>query len=39
MKQTWLLGSETQLDRLTALGDPLLRVNEAIDWEKFRKPI
>jgi IS5 family transposase len=34
-----MLGSETQLDRVTALGDPLLRVNAAINWEMFRAPI
>ena len=32
-------GADTQLDRLTKLGDPLEKLNAAIDWEIFRKPI
>jgi hypothetical protein len=30
---------ETQLGRLTRLGDPLEKINEMIDWEMFREPI
>jgi IS5 family transposase len=39
MKQLHLLGSETQMERLKKLGDPLIKINELIDWEMFRKPI
>jgi len=39
MKQLLLMGAETQLERLTKLGDPLLKINAVIDWEMFRKPI
>lgn len=39
MKQLKLYGSETQLLRLTRLGDPLERINEIIEWEIFREEI
>jgi IS5 family transposase len=39
MRQLRLFGTETQLERLTKLGDPLLKLNAVIDWEMFREPI
>ena len=39
MGQMMLNGAEIQLERLSKLGDPLERVNAAIDWEIFRAPI
>jgi hypothetical protein len=39
MKQLNLYGTETQLGRLTRLGDPLVKINELIDWEMFREII
>jgi len=39
MKQINLLGTETQLKKLSKLGDPLVKINELIDWEIFREPI
>ena len=39
MNQMHLIGSETQLERVTKLGDPLIKINAAIDWEMFREPI
>lgn len=39
MRQMNMLGPETQLERLEKLGDPLIKINETIDWEMFRKPI
>jgi len=39
MKQIHLNGTETQLAKLTKLGDPLLKINKTINWEIFRKPI
>ena len=38
-KQLMLDGADIQLERLTKLGDPLEKVNAAIDWEIFRAPI
>jgi IS5 family transposase len=38
-KQVHIFGADVQLDRLSKLGDPLERINEAIDWEIFRAPI
>jgi len=38
-KQMIMYGADVQLDRLTKLGDPLERVNAAIDWEIFRARI
>ena len=35
-KQLILLGAEMQLERLSKLGDPLEKINAAIDWEIFR---
>jgi IS5 family transposase len=39
MKQLYFFGTQTQLERLTKLGDPLEIINERIDWEMFREPI
>jgi IS5 family transposase len=39
MRQLQLFGAETQLERLKELGDPLIKINELIDWEMFRRPI
>jgi len=39
MKQIQLYGADTQLDRLSKLGDPLERINGTIDWESFRNSI
>lgn len=39
MKQIHLNGAETQLERLSKLGDPLEKINQKINWEIFRKPI
>jgi len=38
-KQLMLYGADTQLERLSKLGDPLEKINSAIDWEMFRTPI
>jgi hypothetical protein len=38
-KQMMMYGADTQLERLTKLGDPLEKINAAIDWEIFRAPI
>jgi len=38
-KQLMLNGADTQLDRLSKLGDPLEKINAAMDWEIFRAPI
>jgi len=35
-KQRQLFGEETQLERLSQLGDPLEKINAVIDWEIFR---
>jgi IS5 family transposase len=35
-KQINILGGDVQLERLSKLGDPLERINTAIDWEIFR---
>jgi hypothetical protein len=37
--QAMMFGAETQLERLSKLGDPLERLNDAVDWEMFREPI
>jgi IS5 family transposase len=34
-----MFGADAQLDRLSKLGDPLEKLNAAIDWEMFREPI
>ena len=39
MKQINLYGLETQLARLTRLGDPLEKINKLIDWEMYREQI
>jgi IS5 family transposase len=38
-KQLMIFGADTQLERLSKLGDPLEKINTAIDWEIFREPI
>ena len=38
-KQIHLFGADTQLERLSKLGDPLEKVNGTIDWEVFRDSI
>ena len=38
-KQLHLFGEDTQLERLSKLGDPLEKINETIDWESFRYSI
>jgi len=38
-KQLIMYGAEIQHERLTKLGDPLEKINAAIDWEIFRAPI
>jgi IS5 family transposase len=38
-KQLMIYGADAQLDRLSKLGDPLEKLNAAIDWEIFREPI
>jgi IS5 family transposase len=39
MKQLKLFGTAIQLARLEKLGDPLLKINELINWEMFREII
>lgn len=39
MGQTYLFGSQIQLDRLEKMGDPLIEINRIIDWEMFREPL
>jgi len=39
MGQLQMFGAQTQLERLSNMGDPLEKINEIIDWEMFRKPI
>jgi len=39
MGQMQIYGADTQLDRLSKMGDPLEKINSAIDWEIFREPI
>jgi IS5 family transposase len=34
-----MYGADVQLERLSKLGDPLEKLNNAIDWEMFRVPI
>jgi len=34
-----MYGAEIQLERISKLGDPLEKLNAAIDWEIFRAPI
>lgn len=36
---TLLFGIDQQFERLSKLGDPLIKAKELIDWEQFRKPI
>lgn len=38
-KQIMMFGADVQLDRLSKLGDPLEKLNAAIDWEIFRRII
>jgi len=37
--QKIIFGADIQLERLSKLGDPLEKLNVAIDWEIFRDPI
>jgi len=39
MKQKHLFGPEAQLEKVTKLGDPLVKMDALIDWEMFRNPI
>jgi IS5 family transposase len=39
MKQQQMFSHETQLARLDKIGDPLVRINQVIDWEIFRAPL
>lgn len=39
MKQKSLFGTEMQFEKLTKLGDPLMKINKEIDWEIFRELI
>lgn len=39
MRQLFINPYDLQLDRLAAMGDPLIKINEMIDWEIFREPI
>lgn len=39
LKQIQMFGADTQLERLTKLGDPLEKINAIIDWEMFRPVI
>jgi IS5 family transposase len=39
MRQIHIFGANTQLEKLSKLGDPLLKINKLIDWEMFRAPI
>lgn len=39
MGQLHLFGTQTQLEKLSKLGDPLTKANELINWEIFRDPI
>jgi len=34
-----MYGANTQLERLTKMGDPLEKINNTINWEIFREPI
>ena len=38
-KQIFMFGADKQLERLSKLGDPLEKINAAIDWEIFRDSI
>jgi len=38
-KQIIMYGAEVQLERLSKLGDPLEKINAAVNWEIFRAPI
>lgn len=38
-KQLMMYGADEQLKRLSKLGDPLEKLNAAINWEIFREPI
>jgi len=39
MEEKHVFGVEIQLEKLTKLGDPLVKINEMIDWEMFREVI
>lgn len=36
MKQLGFLDFDIRLDRIDKAGDPLVQLNEAVDWEIFR---
>jgi len=36
IKQINLLETEIQFEKLSKLGDPLVKINELIEWEIFR---
>jgi len=36
MKQLQMFGADTQLSRLSKMGDPLEKINAIINWEVFR---
>ncbi|MCL2140890.1 MAG: IS5 family transposase [Dehalococcoidia bacterium] len=38
-KQKYLFGADTQLEKVTVLGDPLVKIKNCINWEMFRQPI
>ncbi|MDR2203414.1 MAG: hypothetical protein LBE76_03780 [Nitrososphaerota archaeon] len=39
MGQQHLFETKTQLEKLSKLGNPLLKANKIVNWEIFRKPI
>lgn len=39
MKQMFFDGAEIQMERLTKMGDPFIKMNEIINWEIFREPL
>lgn len=39
MNQMNLFGAETQLEKLSKLGDPLEKIDKLVNWEMFRSPI
>jgi len=38
-KQKYLFGTDFRLEKVSKLGDPLMKLNSLIDWEAFRAPI
>lgn len=39
MRQIFLNGVGIQMERLTDMGDPLIKLEKVINWEMFRKPL